>query len=350
VAALDERDAPAGPRVSEGRLRVALDLDGSLESLGDSMTDLADALEATGEVDLVRWRSRRARASDREVVVRGRALWAPWWRRGRGPAIERFVDGVDVVHVAGRLMAPTRAVPLVVSVDDLRPLRGEGRERPRVRALERVARRGAWLVASTRAARREVVAVRGADPARVVVVPPAVPIVAPTLEGTALVINVTGVIQPVLDLARPLSDLVRAKGGRVVVLASEQARAELRALGDAVELLARDAARAALARGRVVWHVSDGARFPSFAIAALAAGVPTVARATAINRELLDGAAALTESDGEVRALVDELWANDERRALAAAAGRARAADFAPPAAARAYVALYREVVRGWTP
>ena len=32
------------------------------------------------------------------------------------------------------------------------------------------------------------------------------------------------------------------------------------------------------------------------------------------------------------------------------AAGRSRAQDFAPATAARAYVALYREVVRGWEP
>jgi hypothetical protein len=32
------------------------------------------------------------------------------------------------------------------------------------------------------------------------------------------------------------------------------------------------------------------------------------------------------------------------------AAGRSRSADFAPATAARAYVMLYRDVVRGWKP
>ena len=55
----------------------------------------------------------------------------------------------------------------------------------------------------------------------------------------------------------------------------------------------RSAAPTVLANARVVVHLSDGARFPLFAIAALAAGVPTCATATAVNRELLEGAALL---------------------------------------------------------
>ncbi len=328
-------------------LRVGLDLDGSLESLGDSMTDLADALEATGEVDLVRWRTVSAPAGPDEARVAGRAAFAPGWRRGLGPPVDRFLGDVDLVHVAGRLTPPTRAVPLVVSVDDLRPLRDESREHQRVRALERVVARGAWIAASTRAARHEVLAVLRADPSRVAVVPPAVPRVEPPAEGRALVVNVTGVLQPVLDLAGTLVDLVAPLGGRVVVLASDQAAARLRALGDVVEVRPRREARRALGEARVVWHVSDGARFPSFAIAALGAGVPTLARATAVNRELLSGAAALATSDAEVRPLVEDLWTNEARRAVAAAAGRARAADFDPARAARGYLSLYREVVRG---
>ena len=44
----------------------------------------------------------------------------------------------------------------------------------------------------------------------------------------------------------------------------------------------------------------------------------------------------------------NELWESPSRRAIMVAAGRSRAEDFAPATAARAYVALYREVVRGW--
>ncbi|HET8990860.1 MAG TPA: hypothetical protein VFN59_07155 [Acidimicrobiales bacterium] len=328
-------------------LTVALDLDGSLESMGDSLTDLADALEATGEVELVRWRSGSAPAGPGEVRVLARPVWSAGWRRALGPAVDRLIHDVDLVHVAGRLTPPTRAVPLVVSVDDLRPLRDESREHQRVRALQRVVAHGAWIAASTRAARHEVLAVLRADPARVAVVPPAVPRVESPGDGRALVVNVTGVLQPVLDLAPTLVDLAATLGGRVVVLASDQAAARLRALGAALEVRARREARRTLAEARVVWHVSDGARFPSFAIAALGAGVPTLARATAVNRELLSGAAALVTSDAEVRPLVEELWTNEARRALAAAAGRDRAGDFAPARAVRGYLSLYHEVVRG---
>jgi glycosyltransferase involved in cell wall biosynthesis len=94
-------------------------------------------------------------------------------------------------------------------------------------------------------------------------------------------------------------------------------------------------------------HFSDGARFPSFAIAALAAGVPTMARSTSINRELLEGAAALVDSDDEVTSVLDDVWRSEPRRSIMIAAGQSRAIDYAPTTAARAYAALYRDVVRG---
>ncbi len=68
-------------------------------------------------------------------------------------------------------------------------------------------------------------------------------------------------------------------------------------------------------------HLSDGARFPSFAIAALSAGVPTLARATEINRELLEGAAALFANDREVG---DTLGRGVDQRSAALDHGRGR--------------------------
>ena len=38
-----------------------------------------------------------------------------------------------------------------------------------------------------------------------------------------------------------------------------------------------------------------------------------------------------------------------KRRSIMVAAGRSRAMDFAPDTAARAYLSLYHEVVRGWS-
>jgi glycosyltransferase involved in cell wall biosynthesis len=345
---VDERGA--GPRshlVSPEVLRVGLDLDGSLESLGNSMTDLADALDATHECELVRFHSLSAPSRGATARLRGRALWSPLWRRGLGLSVDRLLEPLDVIHVAGRATPPTKTTPLIISVDDLRPLRGESHEHQRITQLRRAVEHGAWLVASSRSASHEVQQVLGAQRARVVVVPPAVPNVEPTVEGGALVVNLTGVVEPFLKLSPELVAFAQQRGSRVEAVTSTSVAQRIRARGVDVNLRPRSEARAVLADARVVWHVSDGARFPSFAIAALAAGVPTIARATAINRELLGGAAALTASDDDVMSLLEVLWESPARRAITIAAGRSRAQDFAPATAARAYVALYREVVRG---
>ncbi len=311
------------------------------------MTDLADALDTTHECELVRFRSLSAPRSPDEVHLHGQSLWAPLWRRGLGLAIDRLLEPLDVVHVAGRATPPTKSTPLVVSVDDLRPLRGESREYQRITQLRRAADHGALLVASTRSASHEVQRVLGVDRSRVAVVPPAVPIVEPTVDGATLVVNLTGVVEPFLKMATDLVAFAHQRGTRVEAVTSAKVAQHIRARGIDVQLRPRSEARATLADARIVLHISDGARFPSFAIAALAAGVPTIARATAINRELLSGAAALTESDDDVLPLLEDLWDSRPRRAIAIAAGRSRAQDFAPATAARAYVALYREVVRG---
>jgi hypothetical protein len=350
VADLDERDAILGPWfVSPSNLRVGLDLDGSLESLGNSMTDLADALDRTGECELVRFRSRTSARTPNETHVTLRALWSPLWRRSLGRSLDTLLPTVDVVHVAGLATPPTQRVPLIVSVDDLRPLRGESATHLRINQLRRAVARGATLVASSRSASHEVISVLGVARSRVVVVPPAVPRVDVTLDGTDLVVNITGVDDLFVELAPQLIAFAADHGSRVVALASTSAAQKIRSHGLAVTVRARQDAREALANARVVMHLSDGARFPSFAIAALSAGVPTLARATEINRELLAGAAALFRDDHEVRNTLDEVWTNGARRSIMVAAGRSRAVDFAPDTAARAYLSLYREVVRGWT-
>jgi glycosyltransferase involved in cell wall biosynthesis len=159
---------------------------------------------------------------------------------------------------------------------------------------------------------------------------------------------VTGLTEWFLALAPDLLQFVQSRGVRLVALASAAAANRVRQSGLNVIIRPRSEARAALGQARVVMHFSDGARFPSFAIAALAAGVPTIARSTAINRELLEGAAALVNSDDEVLGTLQEVWDSESRRAIMIAAGRSRAIDFAPATAARAYGALYRDVVRGW--
>lgn len=351
MADLDERDARVGPRfVNDApRLRVGLDLDGSLESLDNTMTDLADALAATGACELVRFRTLSARSSGTETTLALRRVWRPLWRRSLGPSIDTTLRGVDLVHVAGLVTPPTKSVPLIISVDDLRPLRGESREHQRFKQLTRAVARGAILVASSRAASHEVQRELRLQRSDIVVVPPAVPLVAATTAGEDLVVNVTGLDQRFLALAPELLRFTNAVGVRLVAVTSTAVGQRIRSSGLDVTVLARRDARAALTRSRVVIHMSDGARFPSLAIAAFGAGVPTIALATSINRELLGGAAALAVGDDEVLALLPDVWGLDARRAIMIAAGLSRSVDFAPSTAAKAYVSLYRDVVRGWT-
>ena len=335
--------------MSPSALRVGLDLDGSLESLGNSMTDLADALTRTGECELVRFRSRTSSKSPDETHLALRGLWSPLWRRSLGRSIDGLLPDVDVLHVAGLATPPTVTIPLIISVDDLRPLRGEARTHLRMAQLRRAVERGAMLVASSRIASHEVISVLGVARSRVVVVPPAVPLVDATQSGTDLVVNITGVDELFISLAPALVAFAQEHDTRVVALASTDVAQRIHQSGLNVTVRPRSDARDALAHARVVIHLSDGARFPSYAIAALAAGVPTIARATDINRELLEGAAALVVNDPEVLVTLDEVWSGESRRSIMIAAGRSRAVDFAPDTAARAYISLYREVVRGWS-
>ncbi len=331
-------------------LRVGLDLDGSLESLDNTMTDLADALSLTGECELVRFRTLSAPSAANEEKLAMRFLWTPLWRRSLGRSLDSMISPVDVVHVAGLVTPPTKSVPLIISVDDLRPLRGESREHQRIKQLRRAVARGAVLVASSRAASHEVQRVLQLQRSEVVVVPPAVPLVTPTTNGRDLVVNVTGLDQRFLALAPELLRFTQSHGVELIAVTSTAVGQRIRASGLDVTLLARKEARAALGRARVVLHMSDGARFPSLAIAALGAGVPTIALATDINRELLGGAATLIVDDEEVMSMLPDVWSSESLRAIMVAAGRSRSADFAPATAARAYVMLYRDVVRGWKP
>ena len=329
--------------VTTGVLRVGLDLDGSLESLSNSMDDLASALDRREDLELQRFRTMSAPRSSAEHRLARRSLWAPWWQRSRGRAIDTLLPPVDVIHVAGRATPPSRNVPLLISVDDLRPLRVE-RGRQRVAQLQRAVRHGAVLVVSSRAARSEVRTVMGLERPEIVVVRPPVTPIDATRDGTALVVSVNGNTERFEALAADLQAFADRHRAPWFVIASAAALARVRALGVAATLVERRDAASTLARARVVVSVSDGARFPSIAVAALSAGVPTLARAIAINRELLSGAAALIHRDDEALEALEDLWSNEARRAILVAAGRARAADFSPWNVASAYATLYLEV------
>jgi glycosyltransferase involved in cell wall biosynthesis len=310
------------------------------------MVLLARALRELELADVVTFATSADDVGGVGVTLRTRALWRPWWRRNRGRAVDRMLPAVDVVHVAGVATPPTRTTPLFISVDYLRPLRDDARGRQRVAQLRRAVDRGAQLVASSRTASLEVQRALGLQRDQVVAVAPAVAFDRTVIGGADLVVNVTGRTDDFLARAPGLVALARRRGARVVVLASTEASVRIRQSGLPVVLRRRGDAANALAGARAVVHLSDGARFPSFVIAALAAGVPTCATATEVNRELLDGASSLVaEADAErMSAAIEELWEDEARRALLVAAGRARAGDFTPEVAARSYAALYATV------
>ena len=331
--------------MSEDRLRVGLDLDGSLESLSNSMVDLATALSERGDLELLRFRTLSRPQSPEEVRLALRALWAPWWRHSRGRSIDTLLAPVDVIHVAGPATPPSRDVPLLISVDDLRPLRSE-KENQRAVQLRRAVQRGAVLVVSSRAARHEVMSVLGLERPEIVVVRPPVGRVELTRDGRDLVVSVTGNTERFEALAADLESFVARHGVRLFVVASSAVLARLRAARVAATFVERRQAASTLSQARAVVYISDGARFPSFAVAALGAGVPTLARAIDINRELLGGAASLIHQDDEAMDALEDIWSNEPRRAILRAAGFARASDFSPWTVASAYAGLYADVAR----
>ena len=133
-----------------------------------------------------------------------------------------------------------------------------------------------------------------------------------------------------------------------MALASTEATGRIQQSGVDVTVRGRRHAAQVLANARTVVHLSDGARFPFFAIAALAAGVPTCATPTPVNRELLEGAAVISDERDVERFVgeIEDLWENESRRAVLRSAGRDRALDFAPAVAAQSYRLFYEDLVR----
>jgi hypothetical protein len=351
LADLDQRRPSLGGGAVSAELRVGVDLSGPNEPLGNFTQILADALEDAELCEVTRFRTGPGDVAVDRAIAAG-WLWRPLWRRSRGRPIDRWLTGLDVIHVSGRATPPTSSTPLIITVDDLRPLRDDAEDHQRVAQLRRAVERGAQLVATSRVASVEVQRVLGLARENVVVVAPPVSWSREVSGGDNVVVNVTGRTSQLLALAPALSSFAASRGARVVVLASHEAASRIRAAGADVDLEPRSRAATVLEGARVVVHLTDGARFPSFAIAAMAAGVPVCSTPTELNHELLEGAAAIADDRDEdaFTATVLDAAASESRRAVMIAAGRARARDFSPAEAARSYAELYgglrRKMVR----
>ena len=328
-------------------LRVALDLAGSLEPMGDSMVALSEALVEQG-IAVVPYTSLRGSYG----ALRPHRFYEPlpfMWRRGRGLAIDRLLPPVDIIHVAGSHVPPTVRTPLLISVDDLRPLLSREDAR-RVGQLRHAVARGALIVATSYAARRQVVTALGLEARDVAVAPPVVPSIPHSFDRRHVIVSVTGMVDFFIQLAPSIVDLSQQLGLRVVALASREAGAKIQALTSGVKVESRHRARYVLAEAHSVIHLSDGARFPSLPIAAMGCGLPTAATSSDVNRELLEGCVDLLPMDEvtEAQAIIRRLLLDEAHRTLVSSAGPVRAADFTPNVVAQHYESLYRDAVAGW--
>lgn len=309
------------------------------------MVALAEGLAEVG-VSVARYRSepvRRRGESDVRTVPR----WVlALWRRGHGPSLTRYVNDVSIIHVAGQVVPRAPLAPLLISVDDLRPLRDDHGHSDRIEQLRGAVSRGARLVASSYAARREVQRELDLTADQVWVAYPPVAPASTIRTGSALVVSITGMVDLFLTIAPQLRDVCRDR--ELIVLASDAAANRVERTVPGVRVVRRNDAGNILAVADALMLLSDGARFPSLAISAFALGIPVIATSTDVHRELLEGAATLleaTEPASFVRAAEQALF-SDATRSLADAAGRARARDFTLSQSATTYRRLYLDAIQ----
>jgi glycosyltransferase involved in cell wall biosynthesis len=328
---------------------IALDLDGSLESMSNSTLELAKALQQIPSFQLQKFHSSLKRQSPDELRVSHRRWRQRRWRVGRGTPFDKLFPSVRLLHVAGESLPPTEHIPLLISLDDLRPLRSQAKAHPRIRELQRALDRGATIAVSTRTGSLEVSAALRSRRNQIVTASPVVPVQPLSTTGECLVVHVAGGQDRLLASLPDIAAFAQTVDAEILVLGSKEVNREIRDKVGKARLVARSKAAETLQRARVVIDFSDGARFPSFCVAALSAGVPTMARFSESNFEVLGGSAALVEPDQDFLETLREIWHNDSRRKMMRAAGIERARDFEPAVVAQQYHAIYCDILRDYS-
>jgi glycosyltransferase involved in cell wall biosynthesis len=304
-----------------------------------------------------------------------RPLHALWARRDL-PPVEWFIGPADVVHGTNFVVPPTRRAAAVVSVHDLTPLHHpelcDAATLAYPGLIRRALARGAWVHTDSGFVAGEVVEAFGADPERVRVVHPGVPLL-PELSdaeaeaavrrllpaGSGRYCLAVGTAEPRKDLpglVRAFGDVAAHHRDVSLVLAGPpgwgaQALDEAIAASPTPARIVRtgwveDADLAALiGRAAVLAFPSlyEGFGFPP--LQAMRAQVPVVAtRAGSLPEVLGDGARLVDSGDRDGLAAALEACLSDEsvRRGLVAA-GTAWVARFSWASCGEGLERLYRD-------
>jgi glycosyltransferase involved in cell wall biosynthesis len=308
-----------------------------------------------------------------------RPLHASWGRRD-GPPLEWFIGATDVVHGTNFLVPPTSRAAAVVSVHDLTPLHHPELCNEATLAypglIRRAVGRGAWVHTDSAFVAGEVQEAFGADPSRVRVVNPGIPVLpVPSAADAEAVLRrllphglrrfclSIGTAEPRKDLpglVRAFDAVAEPQRDVALVLAGPPGWGE-QALEAAIEGAAsRDRIvrtgwvtqpdlAALLARASVLAYPSlyEGFGFPP--LQAMQAGVPVVATRAGSLPEVLGDAAALVEP-GDHDALVDALGRcldEEEERARLIAAGTEWSARYSWERCGEGLETLYRDAAAG---
>jgi glycosyltransferase involved in cell wall biosynthesis len=340
-------------------MRIAIDARDAeatgLRGWGRYASELLRALEAGGEVDVVRLRTGWPGVPE-----------AAWEQLGLARAARRA--GADVLHVPNCFLPLRRALPGVVTIHDLAWERFPDdfaalTRRKFATITPRAARSAEAVITPSRCTAADVIERYGVDPARVHVIPeaPALPTRGQTPPGfgdltrdSRVNRGQTPYLLGVGDLRakknwRRLAQAWRASGveHRLVIAGVDSGEgAALRELGVELPGYLGDAELDALLRGAdALVHPSLWEGFGLVVVEAQARGVPVVAAR----------GSSLTEAGGDAAVYVDPLDVDGiaagilealDRREELAAAGRAHAATFSWERAARETVAVYRSVAR----
>jgi hypothetical protein len=228
----------------------------------------------------------------------------------------------SVVHLAGGDHGLVADAGCVVSVHDATSLGAgtAGAVRARRHLLASVDR-GALLHAPTSSVADGLVSAIGVDPDRIVVIAPGVVPAPRAAAAGRRSVSICAAGRDADDLAEAL---VR-RGSVDVAL-----------IGPGTPL------------GDCMVEPTPSERFPAHLVAALAAGVPVVAARGWTTTAVLQGAARLVEAGSieEIADAAEDLAINDAARAIAVAAGRARALDYTCDAKAAELRSLYELALR----